>query len=256
MALLYEKRGKIAQITINRPRSLNSLDPQTFKELSDALTSYRDDSDLWAAILTSSGSRAFCVGADIKDMLPMLGSIRNEWWRLPPTILRGLELWKPIIAAVNGHALGGGLELVLACDLRIAAEHATFGAPEVNLGIIPGWGATQRLPRSVPFAKAAEMIFFGQRIDAQEAYRIGLVNKVVPQDQLMATAEEWAQKLCEMPPLAIRAAKEAMIRGTEMSLEEGLMLESRLMDVVVASEDHREARDAWLEKRKPDLKGR
>jgi len=256
MALLYEKRGKIAQITIDRPRALNSLDPQTFKELSDALISYRDDNDLWAAILTGSGNRAFCVGADIKDMLPMLSDIRNEWWRLPPTILRGLELWKPIIAAVNGHALGGGLELALACDLRIAAEHATFGAPEVNLGIIPGWGATQRLPRAIPYAKAAEMIFFGQRIDAQEAYRIGLVNKVVPQDQLIAAAEEWAQKLSEMPPLAIRAAKEAMIRGTEMNLEEGLMLESRLMDVVVASDDHREARDAWLEKRKPDLKGR
>jgi len=256
MALLYEKRGKIAQITIDRPRALNSLDPQTFKELSDALISYRDDNDLWAAILTGSGNRAFCVGADIKDMLPMLSDIRNEWWRLPPTILRGLELWKPIIAAVNGHALGGGLELALACDLRIAAEHATFGAPEVNLGIIPGWGATQRLPRAIPYAKAAEMIFFGQRIDAQEAYRIGLVNKVVPQDQLIAAAEEWAQKLSEMPPLAIRAAKEAMIRGTEMNLEEGLMLESRLMDVVVASDDHKEARDAWLEKRKPDLKGR
>jgi enoyl-CoA hydratase/carnithine racemase len=256
MALLYEKRSKIALITIDRPRALNSLDPQTFKELSDALTSYRDDNDLWAAILTGSGNRAFCVGADIKDMLPMLSEIRNEWWRLPPTILRGLELWKPIIAAVNGHALGGGLELALACDLRIAAEHATFGAPEVNLGIIPGWGATQRLPRAIPYAKAAEMIFFGQRIDAQEAYRIGLVNKVVPQEQLLPAAEEWAQKLSAMPPLAIRAAKEAMIRGTEMNLEEGLMLESRLMDVVVASEDHKEARDAWLEKRKPDLKGR
>lgn len=256
MALLYEKRGKIAQITIDRPRALNSLDPETFKELSDALISYRDDNDLWAAVLTGSGNRAFCVGADIKDMLPMLSEIRNEWWRLPPTILRGLELWKPIIAAVNGHALGGGLELALACDLRIAAEHATFGAPEVNLGIIPGWGATQRLPRAIPYAKAAEMIFFGQRIDAQEAYRIGLVNKVVPQDQLMPAAEEWAQKLSEMPPLAIRAAKEAMIRGTEMNLEEGLMLESRLMDVVVASDDHKEARNAWLEKRKPDLKGR
>jgi len=256
MALLYEKRGKIAQITIDRPRALNSLDPETFKELSDALISYRDDNDLWAAVLTGSGNRAFCVGADIKDMLPMLSDIRNEWWRLPPTILRGLELWKPIIAAVNGHALGGGLELALACDLRIAAEHATFGAPEVNLGIIPGWGATQRLPRAIPYAKAAEMIFFGQRIDAQEAYRIGLVNKVVPQDQLMPAAEEWAQKLSEMPPLAIRAAKEAMIRGSEMNLEEGLMLESRLMDVVVASDDHKEARNAWLEKRKPDLKGR
>ncbi len=256
MSLLYEKKGRLAYITIDRPRALNSLDPQTFKELSDALIDFRDDNDTWVAILTGSGNRAFCVGADIKDMLPMLNDIRNEWWRMPPTILRGLELWKPIIAAVNGHALGGGMELALACDLRIAAEHATFGAPEVNLGIIPGWGGTQRLPRIVPSAKAAEMIFFGQRIDAQEAYRIGLVNKVVPQEELMTTVEEWAQKLCELPPLAVRASKEAMIRGTGMNLEDGLVLESRLMDVVVASEDHKEARDAWLEKRKPTLKGR
>lgn len=256
MSLLYEKKGRLAYITIDRPRALNSLDPQTFKELSDALIDFRDDNDTWVAILTGSGSRAFCVGADIKDMLPLLNDIRNEWWRMPPTILRGLELWKPIIAAVNGHALGGGMELALACDLRIAAEHATFGAPEVNLGIIPGWGGTQRLPRIVPSAKAAEMIFFGQRIDAQEAYRIGLVNKVVPKEELMTTVEEWAQKLCELPPLAVRAAKEAMIRGTGMNLEDGLILESRLMDVVVASEDHKEARDAWLEKRKPTLKGR
>lgn len=256
MSLLYEKKGRLAYITIDRPRALNSLDPQTFKELSDALIDFRDDNDIWVAILTGSGSRAFCVGADIKEMLPLLNDIRNEWWRMPPTILRGLELWKPIIAAVNGHALGGGMELALACDLRIAAEHATFGAPEVNLGIIPGWGGTQRLPRVIPSAKAAEMIFFGQRIDAQEAYRIGLVNKVVPKEELMTTVEEWAQKLCELPPLAVRASKEAMIRGTGMNLEDGLMLESRLMDVVVASEDHKEARDAWLEKRKPTLKGR
>ena len=256
MALLYEKRGKIAHITIDRPRALNSLDPQTFKELSDALISYRDDNGLWAAILTGSGNRAFCVGADIKDMLPMLSDIRNEWWRLPPTILRGLELWKPIIAAVNGHALGGGLELALACDLRIAAEHATFGAPEVNLGIIPGWGATQRLPRAIPFAKAAEMIFFGQRIDAQEAYRIGLVNKVVPQEQLMPTVEEWALKLCDMPPLAVRAANEAMCKGLDMTIEEGLDLETKLEDFLFTTEDSKEGRAAWAEKRKPVLKGK
>jgi enoyl-CoA hydratase/carnithine racemase len=256
MALLYEKRGKVAYITINRPRALNAVDPETLKELSQALLDFRDDAERWVAILTGTGERAFCVGADIKDMLPVLGEIRNEWWRVPPTILRGLELWKPIIAAINGHALGGGLELALACDLRIAAEHATFGVPEVNLGIIPGWGGTQRLPRAIPAAKAAELLFFGQRIDAQEAYRIGLVNKVVPLPQLLPTAEEWAQRLCEIPPLAVRAAKEAMVRGVEMSLEEGLRLEAKLEDFLVATEDHREAKAAWLEKRKPVLKGK
>ena len=256
MALLYGKKGKVAYITINRPRALNAVDPETLQELSQALLDFRDDEDRWVAILTGVGERAFCVGADIKDMLPVLGEIRNEWWRIPPTILRGLELWKPIIAAINGHALGGGLELALACDLRIAAENATFGVPEVNLGIIPGWGGTQRLPRAIPAAKAAELLFFGQRIDAQEAYRIGLVNKVVPLPQLLPTAEEWAQRLCEIPPLAVRAAKEAMIRGVEMSLEEGLRLEAKLEDFLFATEDHREAKEAWLEKRKPVLKGK
>ena len=256
MALLYEKRDKIAYITIDRPRALNSIDPQTFQELSDALVDFRDDNGCWVAIITGSGARAFCVGADIKDMLPVLEDVRNEWWRVPPTIMRGLELWKPIIAAVNGHALGGGLELALACDIRIAAENATFGVPEVNLGIIPGWGGTQRLVRAIPAAKAAEMLFFGQRIDAQEAYRIGLVNKVVPSAELLPTAEEWARKLCELPPLAVRAAKEAMIKGSEMNLEDGLRLETKLMDFLFASQDHQEARLAWLEKRKPELKGK
>ncbi len=256
MALLYEKKGKVAYMTIDRPRALNAVDPETLEELSRAMLDFRDDNERWVAILTGVGERAFCVGADIKDMLPVLGEIRNEWWRIPPTILRGLELWKPIIAAINGHALGGGLELALACDLRIAAEHATFGVPEVNLGIIPGWGGTQRLPRAIPAAKAAELLFFGQRIDAQEAYRIGLINKVVPLPQLLPTAEEWAQRLCEIPPLAVRAAKEAMVRGVEVSLEEGLRLEAKLEDFLFATEDHREAKEAWLEKRKPVLKGK
>jgi len=256
MALLYEKKGKVAYMTIDRPRALNAVDPETLQELSQALLDFRDDAERWVAILTGVGERAFCVGADIKDMLPVLGEIRNEWWRIPPTILRGLELWKPIIAAINGHALGGGLELALACDLRIAAENATFGVPEVTLGIIPGWGGTQRLPRAIPAAKAAELLFFGQRIDAQEAYRIGLINKVVPLPQLLPAAEEWAQRLCEIPPLAVRAAKEAMVRGVEMSLEEGLRLEAKLEDFLFATEDHREAKEAWLEKRKPVLKGK
>ena len=256
MGLLYEKRGKVAYITLNRPRAFNSLDPQTLEELSQALVDFRDDNDRWVAIVTGSGSRAFCIGADIKEMLPVLGNIRNEWWRMPPTILRGLEIWKPIIAAINGHALGGGLELALACDLRIATENATFGLPEVTLGIIPGWGGTQRLIRAIPSSKAAEMIFLGQRIDAQEAYRIGLVNKVVPHDQLMPTAEEWAGRLCEIPPLAIRAAKEAMLKGAEMNLQDGLRLEAELMDFLFATEDHKEAREAWLQRRKPEPKGK
>lgn len=256
MGIAYEKRDRIAFITIDRPKALNALDPQTFQELSDVLLDFRDDPESWVAILTGASHRAFCVGADIGEMLPKLNDLRNEWWRLPPTILRGLELWKPIIAAVNGHALGGGMELALACDLRIASENATFGLPEVTLGIIPGWGGTQRLVRSIPAAKAAEMLLMAERINAQEAYRIGLVNAVVPPDQLMSKAEEWAKRICEIPPLAVRAAKEAMAKGSEMDLENGLRYEAKLMDFLFSTEDCTEARKAFLEKRKPTLKGK
>lgn len=254
--LLYEKRGKIAYFTINRPRALNSLNPETLQEMSEALLDFREDPELWVGIFTGAGDRAFCAGADIGETLPMLASLHNEWWRQPPTIMKGLQIWKPMIAAVNGHALGGGLELALSCDIRIASENATFGLPEVTLGIVPGWGGTQRLARAIPQAKASELLLMGQRIDAQEAYRIGLVNKVVPPAELMSTAEEWAGKFCELPPLAVRSAKEAMVRGLEMSLQDGLDLESKLEDYLVTTEDSKEAQAAWQEKRKPDLKGR
>ncbi len=255
MALLYEKKGKIAYITINRPDALNSLNPETYGELSEALIDFRDDDNSWVVIITGAGEKAFCAGADIKEMLPLLEGLRNEWWRLPPTIMRGLELWKPVIAAINGFALGGGLELALSCDLRIASEKAMLGLPEVTLGLIPGWGGTQRIARVIPRAKAAELLLMGQRIDAQEAYRIGLVNKIVPPSELLSTAEEWAQKFCEIPPLAVRAAKEAMCKGLDMSLEEGLGLETKLEDFLFTTEDSKEARAAFQEKRKPVLKG-
>jgi enoyl-CoA hydratase/carnithine racemase len=256
MALLYEKKGKIAYITINRPEARNAINPETYGELSQALIDFRDDTDTWVAIITGAGEKAFCAGADLKEMLPVLESLRNEWWRLPPTNMRGLELWKPVIAAINGFALGGGLELALSCDFRIAAEHATFGFPEVTLGLIPGWGGTQRIARVVPKAKAAELLLMGERIDAQEAYRIGLVNKVVPPSEILSTAEEWAQKLCEIPPLAVRAANEAMCKGLDMSLEEGLGLETKLEDFLFTTEDSKEGRAAWAEKRKPNLKAK
>ena len=256
MALLYEKREGIAYITINRPRALNALDPETFQELSQALLDFKDDAGSLVAIITGAGGRAFSIGADIREMLPALRGAHSQEWRQPATIMRGLELWKPLIAAINGRALGGGLELALACDLRIASDNAILGMPEVALGIIPGWGGTQRLPRAIPAAKAAELLLLGRNIDAQEAYRIGLVNKVVPLPELLPTAEEWAQRLCQLPPLAVRAAKEAMLKGMELSLEDGLQLEAELEAFLFATEDAEEAQQAFLEKRKPVFKGR
>lgn len=256
MAIESKKEGRIAIFTLNRPEALNAMDPKSAEELSQALTDFRGDNELWVGIITGAGKRAFCAGADIKSMLPFMKENRGEVWRMPPTIMRSLDLWKPMIAAVNGACLGGGLEIALACDLRIAAENATFGLPEVRLGLIPGWGGTQRLPRVIPWAKAAEMLLTGRPIDAREAYRIGLVNKVVPLSELMSEAKKMAEALCEPGPLAVRAAKQAMIQGTSVGLQEGLQLEAMLEDFCLSTEDFEEGTKAFVEKRKPQFKAK
>ncbi|MDO8687851.1 MAG: enoyl-CoA hydratase-related protein, partial [Dehalococcoidales bacterium] len=245
-----------AVFTINRPEALNALDVSTNLALSEALVDFRDDPELWVGIITGAGERAFCAGADINDMLPFLKEHRERPWDFPPTIMRGLELWKPLIAAINGMAFGGGLEIALACDLRIAADTARLGLPEVTLGAMPGWGGTQRLPRLVPWCKAAEMMLMGKPVDAQEAYRIGLVNKVVPAQEVMPVAREWAEAICRVAPLAVRATKEAMVRGSGMSLEEGLRLENSLFAGVLGTEDFTEGTTAFVAKRKPSFKAK
>ncbi len=256
MAIDYTKEGRIATFTINRPEALNAMNVQAWRELSEALADFRGDPELWVGIITATGEKAFCGGADIKDLLPFMKENATTPWLMPPTHMRGLDIWKPLIAAINGVALGGGLEIVLACDIRIASENARLGVPEVNLGIMPGWGGTQRLPRMLPWCKAAELLLMGRPIDAQEAYRIGLVNKVVPQEELMPTAKEWAEALCRPGPLAVRAAKQAMIRGTSMTLEDGLKLESELFAYLQTTEDFIEGTTAFVEKRKPDFKAK
>ncbi len=256
MAVDYKKEGRVAIFTINRPEAMNALNIEVARELHQAMTEFRDDPELWVGIVTGAGEKAFCGGADIKGTLPFMQAHRQEPWAFPPTIMRGFELWKPLIAAINGMALGGGLELALACDIRIVADNARLGTPEVNLGLIPGWGGTQRLPRMVPWCKAAEIVLMGKLIDAQEAYRIGLVNKVVPQAEVMTTAKEWAKAICQAGPLAVRAAKEAMVRGYSMPLEDGLKLENSLEGYVMTTEDFTEGTTAFVEKRKPDYKAK
>jgi enoyl-CoA hydratase/carnithine racemase len=256
MAIDYKVDGKIATITINHPEAYNSVDVRTLRELHDALVTFRDNNDVWVGIVTGAGDKAFCSGADVAEMLPFLKSTANKPWEIPDTPLRGMELYKPLIAAINGVALGGGLEIALICDIRIAAEHARFGSPEVSLGIIPGWSATQRLPRVIPWAKAAEILLTGKPINAQEAYRIGLVNEVVPKTELMSRAQKMAEDLCQVGPLGLRAAKEAMIRGYSMPLNEGIKLESVLFNYLLGTEDYEEGRDAFLNKRKPQFKAK
>jgi enoyl-CoA hydratase/carnithine racemase len=256
MAVDYKVEGRVATITLNRPEAYNSVDIRTLRELHDALAAFRDNDEVWVGILTGAGEKAFCSGADIVEMLPFLKSAEHKSWEIPETPLRFMEVYKPIIGAINGMALGGGFEIALICDIRIAAEHSRFGCPEVNLGIMPGWGATQRLTRIIPRAKAMELVLSGKPINAQEAYRIGLVNEVVPKMELMARAQKWAEDLCQVGPLALRAAKEAMIRGYSMPLDEGIKLESALFSYLLGTEDFKEGRDAFLNKRKPQFKGK
>jgi enoyl-CoA hydratase/carnithine racemase len=263
MAILYEKKDKIAIITINRPEAMNAIDPETSEELGKAWLDFRDDPELWVGILTGAGDRAFSAGVDLKKMIPFLAKLspvvrREREEKLPGLggITRGLHIWKPIIAAINGFCFAGGLEMALACDLRVAADHATFGLLEVSRGIIPGGGGTQRLPRMIPLAKAMEIILMAQRIDAQEALRLGLVNRVVPLPEVMPTAMKMAEAILQNGPLAVRAAKEAIIRGLSMTLEEGLRLESHLQSYLFTTEDAIEGPRAFAEKRQAQYKAR
>ncbi|OGO61676.1 MAG: hypothetical protein A2Z36_02375 [Chloroflexi bacterium RBG_19FT_COMBO_48_23] len=256
MAIDYIKEDKIAIFTLNRPEALNAIDQESAEELSRVLVDFRDDDNLWVGIITGTGVRAFSVGADIQKMLPELKKFKGQPNAGPLNFMRGLNLWKPMIAAVNGAALGGGLEIALFCDLRIASEKAIFGTPEVTLGLIPGWGGTQRLPRAIASAKAAELLLMGKPISAQEAYRIGLINKVVPFAELMPAAKQMAEMICLRAPLAVRAAKQAMIQGTGVSLEDGLDLERTLNDFLVTTDDFDEGCKAFIEKRPPAFRGK
>lgn len=244
--VLYEKSDQIVTITLNDPRGFHSMSPEMFEAFSDTLIQFQGDNNALVAIVTGNGKRAFCAGADVKAMIPAL---KDREYILPPLITRGLNIMKPIIAAVNGLALGGGMEIAMACDIRIAADHAVFGQPEVNLGIMAGWGGTQRLPRLVGAGKASEILMTGENIDANEAYRIGLVNKVVPYEELMTAAREMAARICSRGPLGVQATKEAIVRGLNMNLEDGLYMEKALFDNILTTEDSLEGVAAFLEKR-------
>jgi E-phenylitaconyl-CoA hydratase len=245
-----------AVITINRPDAANSLNLETLKLLESTLLEFRDNDELWVGIITGSGEKIFCAGVDAKEYLPYVSSIPDKLYQKPESILRRFNIWKPLIAACNGPAYGGGVELMLACDIVIAAESATFALSEVKLGLCPGGGGTQRLPRTIPIRKAAEMLFTGKSISAAEAYRLGMVNKVVPPASVMPEALAMAKDICEAGPLAVRTAKELMYRGLSMSLDEGLQMEDDLERYLMTTQDFREGITAFKEKRKPKFTGK
>jgi enoyl-CoA hydratase/carnithine racemase len=257
MAIRYDKDGKVVTITIDRPQAMNAMDSETSRELAEALQDFDQDEQRLVAILTGAGDRAFSAGADLKKMYGRAedGNIREIWdhdrqWRLG----QRLQVWKPVIAAINGYCLAGGLELAMGCDIRIASDTASFGCPEVLWGILHGYGAL-RLPKTVPLSAAMELLLTGERISAQDAYRLGIVSRVVPPAELMPTARQLAEKICANGPLAIRVTKELAWRGLEMSTEEALRLYAALGALVRASEDAHEGPRAFAEKRQPRFKG-
>jgi len=253
-------------LMMNRPDARNALSPQMLVLMARAWYEFRDTSDLRVAILTGTGTENFCAGGDLKLTMPLLTGARqptDEWdnelmgnlTQFTDAILRGFELYKPVIAAVNGYALGGGTEMTNACDLRVASDSAIFGTPEAKVGLLPGGGSLTRLPRQIPYAKAMEMLMIGDSFTAAEALDMGLLNYVVAPEELMSKARELAGKLADNGPLAVRKIKEGIFRSSGLPLAEALKIEDEVSAVVMTSKDAREGPRAFKEKRKPNFTG-
>ncbi len=254
--LLVERRGRVAVITINRPQKLNALNIQTRAEGAAALEELREDEGVRVVVITGAGEKAFVAGADIGEFEGRTAVSQRDVMTARSLFTAVDTFPKPVIAMINGFCLGGGCELALSCDIRVASETARFGQPEINLGIIPGGGGTQRLTRLVGEGKAMELILTGDMIDAQHAYNLGLVNLVVPAADLEAKTLELANRIAEKSPVALRMAKEAVKTAARANLDEGLRREIDLFALTFSSEDKDEGVRAFLEKRKPDFKGR
>ncbi|QPF95150.1 enoyl-CoA hydratase/isomerase family protein [Bradyrhizobium commune] len=255
--VLYEKKGSIAYVTINRPKVLNALNTPTWTDLHAAFEDAKADASVRGVILTGAGERAFIAGADISELAHVDAYDAEESSRFGQGVLDLIEnLGKPVIAAINGFALGGGCETAMACTIRIAAEHARFGQPEVKLGLLPGGGGTQRLPRLVGKGRALQLILTGETISAHEAYRIGLVNEVVAGAGLIDRAETILKQIMANAPIAVKFSLEAANRGMETSQSEGLVLEASFFGICAATEDKKEGTAAFLEKRAPQFRGR
>jgi len=265
--LLVERRDDgVLILTMNRPEKRNALSPEMLVRMAEAWRGFRDDPALRVAILTGAGDTDFCAGGDLELTMPMVTGARKpetEWdhklladmTQFTDAILRGFTLYKPVIAAVNGSALGGGTEMANACDLRVAAEHAVFGTPEAKVGLLPGGGSISRLPRQIPYAKAMEMLLIGDSFSAADALAMGLVNAVVPRDQLLPKALEYATKLAANGPLAVRKIKEGVLRTSGLPLGLALEIENEVSAAVLTSKDAREGPRAFKEKRKPRFTG-
>ena len=264
--LLVDRSDGVLTLTMNRPDAKNALSPQMLVRMAEAWYEYRDSKDLRVAILTGAGEESFCAGGDLKLTMPLVTGVRepeDEWdHRLvgnytlfTDAILRGFEIYKPIISAVNGSALGGGTEIIQATDIRIASEHAQLGTPETKVGLIPGGGSLTRLARQIPFAHAMEILMLGEPFSAERALELGLLNYVVPRGQLMTKTREIASQLAERGPLAVRKVKEGVLRTAGLPINQALEIENEVSVAVVSSKDAREGPRAFKEKRKPNFTG-
>jgi len=253
----YAKKGAIAYVTLNRPKVLNALSKRTWEDLRAAFENARDDAAVRGVILTGAGDKAFIAGADISELTHLTAVEAEKSSSYGQEVLNLIEnLGKPVIAAINGFALGGGCETAMACTVRVAAENAKFGQPEVKLGVLPGGGGTQRLPRLVGKGRALQLILTGEMISAQEAYRIGLVNEVVPSADLITRAEGMLNQIFANAPVAVKYSLEAVNKGLEASQAEGLALEASLFGLCAGTDDKKEGTQAFLEKRKPQFQGK
>ena len=255
--ILFETKNSIAYVTVNRPKVLNALNMATMDELRAAFHDIKNDAAARVVILTGAGEKAFIAGADINELAAHTAVSGKEYTHRGQSVLNLIEnLGKPVIACLNGFTLGGGCEIAMACTMRLASDNAKIGQPEVKLGIIPGYGGTQRLPRLVGKGRAMQLVLTGEMINAQEAYRIGLVNEVTSPADLIPRAEAIAQKIIANAPLAVQYSLEAINKGLEMTLPEALYLEAVLFSVACSSEDKKEGTTAFLEKRPAQFKGK
>ncbi len=257
-AVIYEKKDHIAIVTMNRREALNAMDDDMMEELSDAWMDVRDDRNIRVAIITGAGKTAFSVGGDLTTFLPKIidADLRDLQSDTRPlnAVLRGFDLYKPVIAAINGYCFGGGLEMLLGTDIRVASENAVFAVMEPTWALFPGGGTTVRLPRQIPYCRAMEMLLTANQVTAQEACEIGLINKVVPREELMPTAMQYAEKLCSNGPLAVQAIKESVLRG--LALDAAYSIERLMSMIIFDTEDAKEGPKAFMEKRPPVWKGK